>query len=298
MEIEQVRVKKTEIPCLLCGETEYQVKYQDELGDRPAQVDYDFTPDTQKTYQIVNCPNCRLIYTNPMPDLSQVYTDTEDESYLESTDQRKQTARGNLRRILKFKSSGKLLDIGSNTGIFLDAASQYFDVEGIELSQWGRKLTPKNIQVFDKTLGELDFQELYDVITLFGVIEHFSDPVKELKAVWKALKPDGIVVIYTGDVEGFLPRLMGKNWWYFMGMHLVYFSKKTLIKMLQRCGFQVMSEGLHTMYFQLFSLSKSFDRYPIARPISFLLGLPLIKNIMIPLKLSGEMILIAKKVDE
>ena len=80
-----------------------------------------------------------------------------------------------------------------------------------------------------------------------------------------------------------------------MGMHLVNYSKTTLIKMLKKCGFRVINEGLHTMYFQFFSLSKSLDRYPIAKPISFLLSLPLIKNIMVPLKLSGELILVAKK---
>ncbi len=137
----------------------------------------------------------------------------------------------------------------------------------------------------------------YELVTLWGVIEHFEDPRTELEAVRNALVPGGIAAIYTGDVDAWLPKLLGKKWWWYQGMHLFYFSRRTLTDMLAGVGMEVVEHRTHRLYFQLFSLANSLNRYAVGRLISPLLNLPGLRSLMLPLQVSGEMLLIARRRD-
>ncbi len=291
----QSSVIKRVIPCNLCHSNHFDDLYEDELKDNPPTVDYNFNVDTRKTFKIVRCKECGLVFTNPMPKMETFYTETIDETYLNSEDQRRFTAENSLKQILKYKNTGKLLDIGCATGVFLDAAEKAFQVEGIELSNWAASIASKKHKVYQKPLNELEAKNKYDVITLWGVIEHFEDPKTELSSISNALVPGGLFVIYTGDVEAWLPKLLGKKWWWFQGMHLYYFSKKTLTKMLEDVGFEVVQNRNHKLYFRLFSLAISLQRYKISKLINPILNLSFFKNIQIPVQLSGEMVLFARK---
>lgn len=290
-----VRVEKRQIPCNVCDSKEFYDLYEDTLKGQAPTVDYNFNQDTRKTFKIVACKNCGLVFTNPMPKMGVFYTETEDEEYLKSESQRRYTARNSVKMITKYKKSGRLLDIGCSTGFFLDAAKDYFEVEGIELSKWAAEIASKKFKVFQKPLNKLNIKYKYDVITLWGVIEHFEDPKFELKEIYKHLAPGGILVIYTGNIDAWLPKLLRKKWWWFQGMHLYYFSKKTLSKLLTKIGFSILGSYNHTLYFQLFSLAISLKRYSVSRVLNPILSMPVIKNLMIPVKLSGEMVLLAKK---
>ena len=113
--------------------------------------------------------------------------------------------------------------------------------------------------------------------------------------MYDALKPGGLLVLYTGDVDSWLARLLGKRWWWFQGMHTFYFSKKTCISLLRSCGFDVVKTDRHSLYFELHSLGTSLRRYSIGSVLYPIFSAPLIKNIMVRLSLSGEMLLYAVK---
>lgn len=288
-------VKRRDVPCNLCGSAEFNVRYPDELGDALPPFNHDFSPATHKTFQIVQCRSCGLVFTNPMPHLEPFYADTVDPVYLLSERQRRATARHAVAKIATLEPRGRLLDVGCGTGVFLDTASERYDVEGVELSGWAADIASQRRTVHRRPLSELAFQERFDVVTLWTVIEHLEDPRAELKAVHAALAPGGLVVIYTGDVGAWLARLLGKKWWEYKGMHLFYFSRRTLTRMLGDVGFDVVRCENHRVYFQLFSLAKSLGAYRIGRLVRPLLSLPRIRDIMIPLTLSSQMVLYARK---
>ncbi len=289
------RVEKHNISCNLCGSHKYDVIFEDELGDSIPPLDHDFSPTTRLTYRIVRCNNCRLVYTNPMPRISSFYSDTVDEVYIASEIQRKKTAEVVIQDILKHKPDGHLLDIGCSTGIFLDVACDNFTVEGIETSLWAQNIASKKHVVHKVPLSELELPNVFDVVTMFGVIEHFEDPRAEIMRIHKSLKQGGLLVIYTGDVDSLMARLLGKRWWWYQGMHTYYFSKATCAQLLSDCGFTVVQVKNHAIYFKLFSLAISMRRYWIGKLLSPLLNLPLVKNLMLPLSLSGEMLMFAFK---
>lgn len=289
-------INKMLVPCNLCGGNQFKLLYEDELGDALPPVDYDFRPETRKTFAIVQCADCGLIFTNPIPDLRGAYQDVVDPIYMASEKQRRETARHVLQAIRHHvPEGGRLLDVGCNTGLFLDEAAQFFRVEGVELSQWAAAKAARHHLVHTQPISELDLAEKFDVVTLFGVIEHFDDPMRELQAIAHVLKPGGLFVVYTGDVDAWLPRLLGKRWWWFQGMHLFYFSLRTLSAMLQRAGFDVVAHDNHVVYFQLYSLANSLSRYAIGRIFRPILKLPVLRDRMIGLKLSGELLVFSRK---
>jgi hypothetical protein len=77
-------INKKLIPCNLCEGTKFKLLYEDELGDNLPPVDYDFGPETRKTFAIVKCKECGLIFTNPMPNMRDAYQDVVDPIYMAS----------------------------------------------------------------------------------------------------------------------------------------------------------------------------------------------------------------------
>ena len=289
------RVETRMVRCCLCGSDHFKVLYHDELGDQLPTLGYSFSTQTRKTYQIVRCRNCGLVFTNPMPRLATAYAGTIDPHVFESRYQRRTAARHQIRKILRHRRAGRLLDVGCSTGSFLDVAAKYFEVEGIELSRWAREQAQRHHKVLDVSLAELPPTPAYDVVTLWDVIEHLEDPAAELDAIAERMRTGGIIAIYTGDLDAWLPRLLGKQWWWFQGMHLHYFSRKTLTMLLQKAGFEVLEVSINTRYFQLFSLANSMQRYAVCKYLGPILKLPLLRSLLVPLWLSGEMLVLARK---
>ena len=85
----------------------------------------------------------------------------------------------------------------------------------------------------------------YDVVTMWDVIEHLPDPASTLRAVHSALRPGGVFAVTTMDVDALFPRVAGRFWPWYMQMHLVYFSRRTLGELLRRCGFEVVEVTRH-----------------------------------------------------
>lgn len=284
------------IPCCVCESTDHTELYRDELNGESPSVDYNFSAHTRKTFRIVKCSSCGHIFVNPMPNLLTNYIATEDNVYLASREQRIHTARKSVVTIRKYlPAQSRLLDVGCAAGFFLDVAANEFKVEGLELSEWAADHASRNHLVHKKPLSQLDFSERFDVITMFGVIEHFSNPAEEIAAAHRALKPGGYLFIYTGDVSSLTARILRKKWWWYQGMHLQYFSRNSLDLLLKRGGFEILEHRLYPVYFSLKSLAQSLARYPVTRPLQLLLSTKPLQRIHVKLVVSGEMLEISRK---
>lgn len=130
-------------------------------------------------------------------------------------------------------------------------AANEFKVEGLELSKWAADLASKNHIVHRKPLSELDFDECFDAIRMFGVIEYFCNPAEEIAAAQRALKPGGylFIFIYNGVARSLAARILRKKWWWYQGTHLQYFSNNSLDLPLKRFGFEIIEHRLHPCTF-------------------------------------------------
>ena len=80
-----------------------------------------------------------------------------------------------------------------------------------------------------------------DAFVLNQVIEHFPEPARVLAVLARALKPGGVLVIETPNVDGLDARWFRRRHWggYHFPRHLVLFDERTLAELVRRAGLEV-----------------------------------------------------------
>lgn len=285
--------------CPVCSSGRYKVLYPDTLGGDAPKFGYDFSPEHNKTYRIVQCMDCTHGYASPLPEkLWEKYEEVEDPVYLANSEQRMVTAAKALKRIRKYSAGGRMLDIGCGTGDFMLTAREFYDVEGVELSGWSADIArAKGLKVFDCLLRELEVEKKYDISTLWGVIEHFEDPRCEIENIYRLMKPGGLVCLWTGDIDSFTSHLLGRKWWWVQGQHIQYFSRKSLTRLFMDQKFENVYLGTYPYVMTMQSIAKSLERYrTVGKIAGSILKNPLLRDISVEIALPGEMFAIFKKV--
>lgn len=212
-------------------------------------------------FNVVRCLECSMVYVNPQP------TNDELQSYYSSQYWNQHQADLGLKSIeerindLKEKAyfsdllnwltarvplgtGMRLLEIGCSHGLFCELANK-LDVEivGVEMdediAQWTQKRT--GLTIHSGGLANQSFKEAeFDVITLFDVFEHFTEPALELERIRRSLKPNGWLYLSTPcrdepsaqtDIIGW-----GENK---PPEHLFLFSYNDLESLLLKHGFHI-----------------------------------------------------------
>jgi SAM-dependent methyltransferase len=220
--------------------------------------------------QIVECPRCELVfYAGPLPE-SDLYKEEyfAGGEYLDYRGDRKVLQRNFARSIAMLRRlapSGRLLELGSAYGFFLELAQSHWDVRGIDVSAEGARYAREAIGVDAREADFLalpDERESYDVICLWDTVEHLPHPVRTLEKAGRWLKPGGILALTTGDVESPLARWRGDRWrQVHPPTHLFYFSGRTLKRALENSGLEIRevshvgySRGSRAMLYGLLAL--------------------------------------------
>ncbi len=151
----------------------------------------------------------------------------------------------------------RLLDVGCGTGTLLKGAQKLgFAVEGVEICEPLARNAAEQVgcKVHEKVLSRVNFdREHFDVITLYDVIEHLQEPLRDLRVVYDTLKPGGVLFILCPN-EGALIRKLSKlvftlsfstcvrpvRLLYYQD-HLSYFTRKSLLTMVKQLGLEVLS---------------------------------------------------------
>lgn len=288
-----------DFPCPICDSKEYTVLYESTLSRELPNFGYDFSPDHNEMYRVIQCTQCTHAYSSPRPkELYEKYTEVVDHEYLKNHEQRQLTAKKVLSTIHKYRSAPEstLLDIGCATGDFLIAAQEYYHVAGLELSDWASEIAQKRgLKIYKNTLDKLrNFHA--DVVTLWGVIEHFEYPAREVREIHRILQPGGIVCLWTGNFNSWIAKLLGRKWWYMQGQHIQLFTQGSLDQLFLENQFEKIHAERYPYVMSLRSIAKSLERYPVVAPIArLLLNLRWIKHWKITLRIPGEMFAIYRK---
>jgi ubiquinone/menaquinone biosynthesis C-methylase UbiE len=288
-----------DFPCPVCSSGNYTRVYRDTLDGRHPQFGYGFTPEHSKTYRIVRCNECGHAYSSPRPaDLYEHYRDVVDADYLKDQGQRRRTAEKVIQRMKKYQPSGRLMDVGCSTADFLSVAKEHYTVEGLELSAWASDIArSRGFVVHNCTLEEFRARADYDIVTLWGVIEHVEVPKRAISSIHRILKNGGLVCLWTGNMDSITSKVMGKKWWWILGQHIQYFSERSLETLLTECGFERLYMGTYPYVMSMGSISKSLNRYPVLGEIAKkILNMPNIVNRQMTISLPGEMFAIYRKI--
>jgi len=227
-----------------------------------------------------------------------------DKTYLEEREGRVLTFRRNLQPLTKMMPAPgncRLLDVGCHIGVFLEIArEQGWEVWGVEPSSWAAKQArDRGLEVSIGTLKEAQFpSNFFDVVTMWDVIEHLTDPLGSLEEVNRILVPGGIICIHTINIESPFARLMGPRWPWLMEMHLYYFSPQTLSQMLEKAGFRLVQTFTQGRYLRLGYLLSRLEPYSrlLARGSESLVRALGLASIPIPINLGDLFTTLACKV--
>ncbi len=283
--------------CNICGSDNWYVRFASTLTSG-ASLEVAAFRCTSAGYgehtQIVDCHECGHVYANPTwePDeLLSAYSTVEDETYVDEREGRELTFRKHLDAVEALIGSGngrKLLDVGAYIGVFVEIAQQKgWDAIGIEPSAWAvAEAEARDLKVFPGTLDNPIISEnQYSLITLWDVIEHVEDPRAQLLKTYALLEEGGLIVVHTMDVKSLIARLMRHRWPWYMAMHVHYFSKRSLARLVEECGFEVVqikTEGRYLRLGYLGSRLIGFNR-PIGRMINWLIQKAGAAEIAIPI---------------
>jgi SAM-dependent methyltransferase len=195
-------------------------------------------------YELLRCNSCTLVWQkNPPPpsEIGQHYG--KDYHRLITAAASSSAERWGLqnRTIAKFKSGGRLLDLGCSAGAFLSTMKgSGWQLNGIEISADEARLAEERTgaNVFVGDIFDAPFEPgSFDVITSFDVLEHLYEPKKVIERVRSWLKPDGIYYLAVPNIESWEAHLF-KSYWYGLEMprHLFMYSPSSLRKLAGAAG--------------------------------------------------------------
>jgi SAM-dependent methyltransferase len=231
---------------------------------------------------VARCPACHVVF---VPDgLARTGTgatiyesespvflaDGNDEYYLDD-ESNLASAREKVTWIRGFVGGGRLLDVGSGFGHFLQAASGPFEASGLELgplaverarARFGVSCEVGSVYAMpDRLAGSCD------AVTAWDFIEHVPDPIGALTAMRNALRPGGHVFLSTPDARSLAARGLGRHWHYLDPVqHIVLFGRETLGRALERAGFEPVawrSFGHHYRLRYVFDRLRYLHRGPL-----------------------------------
>ena len=231
------------------------------------------------------CQDCTHKYASPIinPDklteyyfkVDSVFYNRNDQTLVDSlaTEHRK-----TFDEVNAFLKPGRVLEIGCGQGHLLHLfAENGWETHGVEPSSSASAFARDTLGVPVKTeflTKETYNSDSFDLIMLFDVVEHLTS-MDELMSLFKHyLKPDGMLVIGTGNINSATAKINGKTWAYFSGWeHVSFFSPESAEFLLTKHGFQLKKISRH-----------SHKGAPLTNARNFILNLAFFKplNVVLP----------------
>lgn len=145
------------------------------------------------------------------------------------------------------RGSVKALDVGCGRPTFLRALGDAtgWETTGLDTSDAGwAGDEPDTWSGLDLRVGEVEEACLpdgsFDLITLWHVLEHISDPLPFLERLGELAQPGSALVVEVPDHASWPRRLQKESWiGYDTPRHAVAYEPQTLSRMLEKAGWRV-----------------------------------------------------------
>lgn len=228
---------------------------------------------TDHSRLLIRCENCDLIRAREIPSDKKLASLYQEEYFFgkEYSDYKadRQALEYNFKKRIKalepyLTKDTTLVEVGCAYGYFLNLIKDKVGKHtGYDLSVDGVKFGKKELGVNATNENFLTAKipaNSVDVICMWDVIEHLSDPKAFIAKARRILKPGGRIVITTGDIAGIIPRWRGDKWrMVHPPTHLYYFTPDTLGKLLANEGFEVVRVGHPTAWRNFGSVIKQIE---------------------------------------
>ena len=217
-------------PCSLCGARDDDVLYRG--------VEHEYRSTTDAEFPVVRCRSCGLVRLNPRPDVSELGRIYPPDYYAydlageggpsdrfglgESLKRRMYQRRLEhlIERLGRRTGVIRLLDVGCADGRLLtwwrsSSVGHRLETHGIEMSDAAarRARAAGHHVVTGRFEADTELEPgSYDLIIAAHVIEHVDDPVVFARRAAELLKPGGLFVVPTPNIESWDAKRF-RQWW-------------------------------------------------------------------------------------
>jgi 2-polyprenyl-3-methyl-5-hydroxy-6-metoxy-1,4-benzoquinol methylase len=210
---------------------------------------------TSRTFTLDSCSACRCLFLNPMPGEEEIagfypnqyWWSASSPGLLKKLESvyRRIALRGHVSFISKAAANRtglELLDVGCGSASLLGLMkNRGFRVMGVDFSSEAAAVakTENGVNVIVGSLGHAAFADAsFDIVTLFHVMEHVTNPRAVLKEVARILRPGGSVVLQVPNIDSWQFRMFGAKWYGLdIPRHVIDYSKESMLRLLDDAGF-------------------------------------------------------------
>jgi SAM-dependent methyltransferase len=191
----------------------------------------------QPAYEVVGCPRCGLLYKTTFldaADLDRYYRKTDFTKW--ETKGFYPTERATLKILRQLPAGAAVLDFGCSSGRLLAALGPAYHRFGIEPNaQAANTAAAKGIKILQSPEDET-----FDAIVLADVFEHLYAPTEMLERLLARLKPNGWLILSTGDGDSAPARQDLANYWYLRNVeHLIMLTRQYSGWFAEKNGLQI-----------------------------------------------------------
>lgn len=256
--------------CKICGGKEHEIRYRGKI-----RVGKFGNLSTAKQ-EVLLCKQCQVCYLNQesLDYESKSYrtlveaNPSVEEYYLAHDDE--QLANLSLLNLHNIRDS-IIADIGCGAGSFLDLVKGFarstIAVEPAKHFQG--VLVKKGHDTYSYTEKALpSWEGKVDIVTCFAVLEHVADPLQFIADAKKLLKPDGVLLLSTPNVDDWMIDFLPKTYdqFFFRYVHQWYFGADSLKYLAKLAELRVES----IEYRQRFDLSNALHWANLGKPTGLL----------------------------
>lgn len=235
---ENVTSNQTLTHCNCCGSQDWEYRF------------------TESNLDLGRCKQCGLHYVRQMSTISQRLLEMESGvfannmqhvvnaiRYEQSDKYRADKFEFYVKTASQHAPVGKWLDIGCGTGLLMKIAQKKgCKIEGIELTPTRREIARKltGATIYDKPLEQLKIRaKSISVVIMINVFSHLTDPTQTFTEINRVLKKNGILLLYTSEIDGNIQKKHNFDW--ALGDHLYLLGKHTIEVFAEKTGFEIVS---------------------------------------------------------
>ena len=216
---------------------------------------------------IMKCNKSGLLFTSTTKHMElSHYTEKKDISYWSAENRKNALVKSfedderRKNQFLHIISDKKWLDIGPGMGGILDLLRPFAkNVVAVEPQQKALELLKKEGFEVYQDISKVPTDD-FDIITLFHVFEHLTEPLQTLQMAHSKLKKGGKIIIEVPHANDFLLSFLDLNAFKdftFWSEHLVLHNRQSLSTFLDKAGFKNI-------------VIKGFQRHPLANHLHWL----------------------------
>jgi Methyltransferase domain len=220
-------------------------------------------------FSYYRCKTCGLLYTPVFfsgRQLEQLYAQMPPNMDIVPITSLERTQRGYFDTMKSAVSlEGGFIEVGPDVGLFTKNCVKDGRFDQYWLFEPNRDVE----RTLSSTMGDAKFHIIHDmfgfsqvpdgaasVAVMVHVMDHLLDPVSTLRELKGKLAPRGNVMLVTHDEASLLRRVIGWKWPAFCLQHPEIYNLKTMRKLFEAAGYEVVKQAKTVNYFPVSFLLK------------------------------------------